>query len=91
MKNSLENIVTGCDTDKASYLHKIIKAELEKNGVLNIVTKNDEKINNIKAIGSWGEGFYYGKLKNQKNFSKSLSVFSIRTINNKNLHYGFSI
>ncbi len=91
MIDSIENIVAACDTEKAEELHKIIRAELEKTGILNIVTKNDKEINNIKAIGSWGEGFYYGKLKNQKNFSKSVSVFSIKTINNKNLHHGISL
>ncbi len=77
----IEPIIAGCKLDRAKYLHKHIETELENKDVINIITKNGVEIKNIKSVASWGEGFYYGKRKNQKKFTKSMSVFSIQTVN----------
>lgn len=88
---NIENIIAGCNVDKAEYLHKIIRKELEKTKVISITRKNGETIKHIKSVASWGEGFYYGIRRNQKNFTKSFSVFNIAKINDKELNNGFSI
>ena len=82
-KMSVEEHIFGVDYDKAARLHKIIQKELDETGVLDISLAKGAEIHNIKSIGEWGDGFYYGKRENQQSFTKSISVFWIKKINGK--------
>ena len=68
----LELLSPGITTADKKF--NFLKSELEKSGNLNLVLTNGHKISNIKAIAKWGTGLFYGFVKGQKNFTKSISI-----------------
>jgi len=62
------------DADK---LYPNLEKDLAEKGSITIQLKDGTKIENIKAIGKWGEGLYYGFKKGQKDFNKSVSLSEV--------------
>lgn len=70
-------ILTGHSQKSTDEIHGLIKAKFEQNKSIDLITKDGEVIKGVKSIAKWGTGLYYGFVKGQDNFNKSLNVHDL--------------
>ena len=70
--------LTGHFMRDADEIYRNIEHKLISAGLVSLKLIDNSEIKNIKAIGKWGNGLFYGFTEGQQNFSNSVSLFDIR-------------